>query len=313
MKMADNITPLPRIDRIGSPMPFSDYRAETSRITSRTPIDPIFRAAFLHSKIHILKTHPTLSPAQRMQLMTDFAPRLGAISAELIHQPVPGGVGYGTYFDPNFKTSFDAGTEITWNVVCPPAPGGNVNNYLYITSTNRSSLGVEALVSYSPGGQLSFMVYDWAQTSDRRWQVNLPDLSQYFGTQTYNGQNYRILSIWNSTSRTAPQTWRNSVFLFDRQQRNDWVLVYQFDYPAADAAQKADYFGSWGPIVETFQSLFSGTNPMGALNVQLRSANPTGNWGEWSTLGASQSIVRTDNVGFHQTFLDPDFNWIITS
>jgi hypothetical protein len=142
--------------------------------------------------------------------------------------------------------------------------------------------------------------------------VNLVNLSQYLRAQTYQGQDCPILSIWNSTYRTAPQTWRNSVFLYDRLQ-NNWALVYQFDYSASDAAQKADYFGSWGPIVETFQNLYSGTNPMGALNVQLRSANPAGNWGPWSGLGGSQGIFRSDNVGLHQAYLDPDFNWIITS
>jgi hypothetical protein len=310
--MADNFPPLPSTIRVDSQMPYLDQRAQTSTSTSQTPVDPVFRAAFLHSKVHILRTHPTFSPAQRMQLMSDFAPRLGAIPADLIHQPVPGGVGYGTYFDANFKVSFDAGTEILWSAVCPPAPGGNVNNYLYITSTNRSSLGVEALAAYSPAGQLSFQVYDWAQTPDRRWQVNLTDLTQYIRTQNYQGQNYSILNIWNSTQRTAPQQWRNSVFLHDRMQTN-WALVYQFDYAASDAAQKADYFGSWGPIVETFQPLYSGTQPMGALNVQLRSANPAGNWGQWSPLGSSQAILMAANVGFHQAFLDPDFNWIITS
>jgi hypothetical protein len=140
----------PGTTRVDSPTTYLDHRAQISTISAQTPIDPVFRAAFLHSKMHMLKTHPTLTPSERMQLMSDVAPRLGAISSELIHQPVPGGVGYGTYFDRNFKLSFDAGTEIMWNAVCPPAPGGNVNNYLYITSTNRASQGIEALASYSP-------------------------------------------------------------------------------------------------------------------------------------------------------------------
>jgi hypothetical protein len=107
-------------------------------------------------------------------------------------------------------------------------------------------------------------------------------------------------------------TWRNYVFLYDRSQDN-WALIYQFDYAASDGQQKEDYYGSWGPIVETFQPLYTGTNPMGALGVQLRAADLAGVWGDWMRLDGTQAIVRTDNVGFHQTFLDPDFNWIISS
>ncbi len=302
----------PAAIRGNRPTRYLDRRAETSAVTARTPVDPVFRAAFVHSKTHLLKTHPLRTPAERSRLMADFAPRLGALSAELIHQPVPGGVGYGTYFQDNFKTSFDVGTEILWSAVCPPTPGGNVNNYLYITSTNRASKGVEALASYSPGGQLSFVVYDWAQAPANPWQVNLVNPSQYLRTQNYKGQDYPILSIWNGTRRTGPDAWQNYVHLFDRVQ-NNWALVYQFDYPASDAEQKADYYGSWGPIVETFQTLYSGTNPMGALGVQLRGADRDGNWDQWKSLEASQGLLRTDNIGFHQTFLDPDFNWIVTS
>jgi hypothetical protein len=43
-------------------------------------------------------------------------------------------------------------------------PGGNVNTWLYLTATNRSGLGVEALVSYDGQNTPHFRVYDWART-----------------------------------------------------------------------------------------------------------------------------------------------------
>ena len=55
------------------------------------------------------------------------------------------------------------------------------------------------------------------------------------------------------------------------------------------------WVGSWAAIVETFQSAYDHTQPMGALDVQLVSADNSGNWGNWALLAASNSYVRTDN------------------
>ena len=55
-----------------------------------------------------------------------------------------------------------------------------------------------------------------------------------------------------------------------------------------------------GPrYVETFQPAYLHTQPMGALATQLISADNNGHWGSWALLAASNSNVRTDNVGFH--------------
>jgi hypothetical protein len=95
--------------------------------------------------------------------------------------------------------------------------------------------------------------------------------------------------------------------------RGGWDLIYQFDYAATDTQQKTGWIGSWSPIVETFQSAYLHTNPMGALGTQLISADNNGKWGSWALLAASNSYVRTDNVGFHLIFLDPDYAFTVNS
>jgi hypothetical protein len=119
-----NILQMPATASIREAHTDLDQRQNLADITRRTPRDRRFEAAFLHSKSHILRTHPALSPDQRRDLGVPFARRLGAVPADVIHQPAPGGVGYGTFYGPTFKTAFDTGTDILWNVVCPDVAGG---------------------------------------------------------------------------------------------------------------------------------------------------------------------------------------------
>jgi hypothetical protein len=292
----------------------ADRRADFSGSIARHPLDPVYTTAFLQNKMHIARTHPARDLPARNSALFDFARRLGNVPASRIHQPVPGGVGYGMFYTPDFKTAFTTGTELIWSVVCPAMAGGNVSNYLYLTATNRSACGVEALISYDANSQLSFQVYDWARTEADRWQVNKPfsELSRYLAAQPYQGQNYPVLPIWNSTTRVSPGNWRNSVYLYDNAA-NTWSLVYQFDYPMQDDAQRAGWVGSWAPIVETFQNVYDNTNPLGALGTQLRAADAEGTWSGWSDLDATMSTLRTDQVGFQQSFLDPNYDWVVTS
>jgi hypothetical protein len=52
---------------------------------------------------------------------------------------------------------------------------------------------------------------------------------------------------------------------------------------------------------------------MGALATMLISADNSGHWGSWALLSASDSYLRTDNVGFHQVFLDPNYAFTVNS
>lgn len=103
--------------------------------------------------------------------------------------PIPGGVGYGVFYTSSFQSDFTTGTSIFHNIVCPSVAGGDVDNYLYLTSTNRAAKGVEALISYYDQNYLCFKVYDWAQPESNRWQVNMTyaNLSDYFTSRTVGG------------------------------------------------------------------------------------------------------------------------------
>jgi hypothetical protein len=129
-----------------SSLAVEDVREEFSKITQRTPRNKKAQQAFIASKLHILRTHPEFELRDREALVAEFSSQLGKRLAKKISGPVPGGVGYGVFYNPAFKINFTTGAAICWDVICPNPPGGNVNTWLYLTATNRSSLGVEALI-----------------------------------------------------------------------------------------------------------------------------------------------------------------------
>jgi hypothetical protein len=289
-----------------------DHQARFAAISARTPVDEDFREAFVRSKLFIAQTHPGLDIAARNLAVASLAGRLGQEAAEMATQPRPGGVGQGFFYNPDFKTSWGLGTSFGCDFVCSVPPGGNVDTWLYLTATNRSGLGVEALVSYDGQGTPHFRVFDWARTDS--WQTDIPftSLDNYLTTAVAYDSSYPVLPIWNGTWSIAAGTYRNQALLYNNV-RQGWDLVYQYDYAATDSQQKTGWVGSWAPIVETFQSPYMNTNPMGALGAQLSSADDYGVWGSWAPLSAADSYVRTGNVGFNLVFLDPNYAFVVTS
>jgi hypothetical protein len=294
-----------------------DHQAAFAEITGKTPVDEAFRAAFLQSKLHLAYTHPYHDLAARDQAVASLRERLGPQAAEkaagIITRPTPGGVGYGVFYTAAFKVAWGHGTSFSCDFVCPSPPGGNVNTTLYLTATNRSGLGVEALVAYNGQSTPHFLVFDWARTA-AHWQTDIPftSLTNYLTTMSAHGHPYPVLPVWNSTWLIGANTYRNQALLYNHV-RGGWDLVYQYDYAGTDAQQKNGWVGSWGPIVETFQPLYVNTNQMGALNTQLISADNNGHWGSWALLAPSNSYIRTDNVGFQLVFLDPNYAFTVRS
>ena len=97
----------------------ADARAEFAKATKQTARDPLAEQAFLASKVHIIRTHPTLQPAAREAAVAGLAPRLKALTAGKHAAPIPGGVGYGMFYNPAFKTNFATGTSIYWKLSAP--------------------------------------------------------------------------------------------------------------------------------------------------------------------------------------------------
>jgi len=289
-----------------------DHQKAFAEITAKTPVDEAFRAAFLRSKLLIAHTDPGLEIATRDRVVASVAERLGLEFKEMITQPTPGGVGYGIFYTAAFKVAWGHGTSWNCNLVCPSPPGGNINTFLYLTGMNRAGLGVEAFVSYNGQGTPHFRVFDWARND--HWQTDVPftSLGNYLTSMSTHGHPHQVLPVWNSTWLIGTDKYRNQALLYNHV-RGGWDLIYQYDYAATDAQQKTGWVGSWAAIVETFQSAYSHTNQMGALGVQLISADNSGRWGSWALLAPSNSYVRTDNVGFHLVFLDPNYAFIVDS
>ena len=310
-KMTDPTPPSGRPNKA-----IDDHRAEFAEITAKTPVDEAFRAAFRQSKLRIAHTHPGISIEARDLAVRQLAERLGAEAGDvekMLSQPTPGGVGQGFFYNPAYKIAWGHGTSFSCDFVCPSPLGGNVNTYLYLTATNRSGCGVEALVAYNGQGTPSFQVYDWARTPPS-WQTDVPftSLGNYLTTMSAHGHPYPVLPVWNSTWLIGDNKYRNQALLYNHV-RGGWDLIYQYDYTATDAQQKTGWVGSWGPIVETFQSAYLHTNQMGVLGTQLISADNSGKWGSWALLAASNSYTRNDNVGFHVVFLDPNYAFTVDS
>jgi hypothetical protein len=300
-----------------------DARAHFAALTAQQPVDEAFRTAFLQSKIKLVHTHPTLDLATRDLAMKSLIDSLGPPAQQAFDDliaderggptpPVPGGVGYGFFYAPSFKVAWGQGTSLAFDIVCPTPPGGNINTWLYLTSTNRSAMGVEAFISYNDQNDTHFRVFDWARSD--QWQTDIPlsGLTDYLTAQSAHSTSYQVLPVWNSTWQIDSTSYRNQVLLHNHVH-NGWDLVYQYDYAATNAQQKAPAVGSWAPIVETFQSPYSGTSQMGALTTQLITADTSGTWGAWALLAAADSTVRTDNVGFQLVFLDPNYQFTVTS
>ncbi len=291
-----------------------DVRAEFAEITAKSPVDEAFRAAFLQSKLLIVQTHPTGDIATRERAVQSLIDSIGPWGKKMVTQPIPGGVGYGFFYNPAFKSLWGHGTSWSCDFICPSPPGGNVNTWLYLTGMNRAGLGIEAFVCYNAQGTPHFQVFDWARTD--HWQTDIPftSLGNYLTTTSAHGHPYPTLSVWNSTWLIGTNKYRNQALLYNHV-RGGWDLIYQYDYTGTDAQQRGAsvWVGSWAAIVETFQSAYAHTNPMGALGIQLSSADDSGKWGSWALLAASNSYVRTDNVGFHLVPLDPNYAFVVNS
>ena len=290
-----------------------DAQALFADLTKKTPRNEEAEKAFLASKLHMARTQPTLSLAAREAVVANLTRGLKDGAAAKLTEPIPGGVGYGMFYNGAFKANWATGTAIYWEIICPTPPGGNVNTFLYLTATNRSGKGVEAFISYNGQNEVFFKVFDWARNPAAPWQTNVPftSLANYARTESTHGQPFQVLPLLNLTYQSAANHWYNQVWLWNHTV-NRWDLIYQFDYAATLAEQQGVWVGSWGPIVETFQNPYHGTNPMGAINTQLISRTGE-NWGGWRLLEPTDSYVRTDNTGFHLLFNDANYTWAVNS
>jgi hypothetical protein len=300
-----------------------DVRSDFATRSEATPRDRDARAVFADAKIHLARTHPRLRREERDAAADALRAllRRDSIPDAFVTPPAPGGVGYGVFYDDAFKAAFASGTSLAWDIICPAAPGGNVNTWLYLTAMNRAAMGIEAFVMYHGTDEPKFQIFDWARTASNPWQTNIlfSQLSQYIQQKTAHGQPYQVISVQNMTLEDPPGSglWSNRAYLWNNRTGSyDYVYGYEYGATLADqigSDQTGRFRGSWAPIVETFQDAYQSTNPMGGMSAYLMTRDAGGSWGPWQLLDNTISAVRADNKGFQLAFLDPNYAFAVTS
>jgi hypothetical protein len=297
-----------------------DRRAQFTAMSRSVPAKRGSARAFLASKLAMLLRRPGITEQQRAAGEAMLARKLGTKARAALDKEQPGGgVGYGMFYTDDFRAAFARGTSLYYEIVCPNLPGGNVDDYLYLTATNRAQKGVEALISYAGQNDTRFSIFDWARPAqirkDPRWQIDvkLAKLTAYLRRTIAHGFSVQALFVQNSTVEIGTRKWRNEVLLHNRAA-NLWDLAYRFDYPSTTEEQQQNSdVGSWGPIVETRRENYSNTERLGFLNTMLIARDVAGQWGSWRTLAENESWIGDDGLGFWPLFLDPNYAFIVKS
>lgn len=185
--------------------------------------------------------------------------------------PPPGGVGWGVFYkDPQLL--WEDQSLLVHRMIVPRNEGGNLIGTLYNTATNRSNLGVEALIHYPGQGDAHFRVFDWSISVGSKWVLDLPwaDLAPYIHTvECADGTWRQEIEVWNNTVNDWEDdtTWLNGVLL-KNQRTGNLDLVYSREYqlldPTDNTFQPGEHFGEWGPIFETFQDHDGTSTPIGS-------------------------------------------------
>jgi hypothetical protein len=222
-----------------------------------------------------------------------------------------GNVGYGVFFN-EYSFFWTDMTAIVQNMVIPRTPGGDVYTWLYNTTTNRSNLGVEAFISYYAQSDFHFKVFDWAHPSP--WQIDMPytQLGEYiYDVPNPDGVWRQLLRVVNITRQHELNHWTNEVYLYNRYH-DVWDLIYLYNYttssPSQNTYEPGDFYGSWGPIFETFQDHDGSNTPIGFDDSWVYQD------GVVSKLAPGTSYVRIDDPSLSPPiFLVPNSGWAVGS
>jgi hypothetical protein len=200
---------------------------------------------------------------------------------------VPGGVGYGYYFN-NAALLWTNCSIADYYVIAPTFLGGTVS-YLYLTSTCRAQLGTESFVAYYTTSEAQFWIYDWSLLPANPWAVSidLPTSNPQYLTMRPDEFDVmrQMIHVRNGTyylgSSNGLYNWQNQTLLFNFA-RGGWDYIYSHNYTTTTLAGNlpgatGEPTGYWGPIVETFDT-YTNVNPVGFDLIRLfqdGNANPT--------------------------------------
>ena len=192
---------------------------------------------------------------------------VSSVTALNTNAATPGGIGYGLWYNGGLL-EWSNSTVIDFYPTTP-SNLGQVASTLYLTATCRAQKGTESLIAYWSSSSPSFAVYDWSQP-DNPWQVSI-DVAANYLTQRPDefGVTRQMTHIRNGTyymgMTNGQYRFENQVMLFDFH-RNGWDLMYATNYLVGSLTNNyydaSASLGTWGPIVETFDS-YTNVVPVG--------------------------------------------------
>ena len=211
-----------------------------------------------------------------------------------------------TWYNSNFRSAFETGTSIVWDVLYSDEIGGNFDprsdDAIYITAWNRAALGCEASVQYS-GDSSPALIITNIFNGDVVPAQPLSDLAQYVSTVVYDIYELRSITILNKTYLEDAE-WINEVWVLGRNGQSLRLYKSPKPYKATLAMQTKmfTYDGAYGPTVEPTRPWFKGTNAIGWANARLASCDAAGNWTAEALLNPDQSYVNEGNGGFTRKY-----------
>ncbi len=252
----------------GKYVPVNDRREEWKQDAKECPTTKDERQNFYQQRIQLIESSEGRDEL-RYQLLENLNQSVKAEDAEPgdLPEPVPGGVGYGAYYKPGMLRFAESST-LQYKIIAVEQVGNDLNQWLYLTSTNRAPRGVEAYVAYRRQDPPLFKVFDWSKSGADRFALSRPydKLADYLMIHTEDEVDYRILEVKNTTRRIGENRWTNEVMVFNSSTNNyDLVYSHEYDLPASEQTK----FLWWGPIVETFHPFPFPTNKLGFFDAQL--------------------------------------------
>jgi hypothetical protein len=289
-------------------LPVVDSQEVFKRISDAHPFTALEKQAVIKRKAATLARAKYLDESQKAQTL--FRIRDGSRSDSVVSPLLFGDVAEGIVYRPG-QLMFTTTTSIQKTIAFPDKVGGDSNDYLYLTSTNRSAKGVEAHIAYHAQEPPQFWVYDWSRPADSRLALRIPysDMNQFLFSLTIpSGEKRNGVIVLNSTELQQGTTWKNSVNLAGivGGAPTHVVTVYTSTYTLTSNDEQHDsYFGSWGPQVETFQHFAQDLNTMGYFDLLLRQD------GSEHALNDSNTFLRNDAVGLELVYQTPDRDFLV--
>ncbi|MFZ5896531.1 MAG: cellulose binding domain-containing protein [Myxococcota bacterium] len=188
--------------------------------------------------------------------------------------PVPGGLGAGVIFKNGALQSANSATLYTKMIIYPDGIG-NLPDFLYTTSTNRTEKGVEVVGSYFSADTHHIGVFDWSCTTDAPceggqtspswiWARPFRDEPCHFAPQADGSGVMRDTLYYANITNRSGTTWSNHVAFWNFCS-SSWDVVYSHSYGGTQRDCSLDNgCGWWGPIIENFFPL-EGTTPIPPL------------------------------------------------